>query len=113
MIRRPPRSTLFPYTTLFRSEHALEDIDCIGGKKLVAGGCDHDRIDDHLALPPALKPCPNRFDDRELGYHSDLDRADGEIGENSIHLRGDEVRRDVVDGTDALGFLRGEPSGNP
>src|SRR5258707_8551948 len=25
MIRRPPRSTLFPYTTLFRSEHgALE-----------------------------------------------------------------------------------------
>src|SRR3989454_11924081 len=24
MIRRPPRSTLFPYTTLFRSEHAIE-----------------------------------------------------------------------------------------
>src|SRR5437660_6439368 len=24
MIRRPPRSTLFPYTTLFRSVHALE-----------------------------------------------------------------------------------------
>src|SRR5256885_9917288 len=23
MIRRPPRSTLFPYTTLFRSTHAL------------------------------------------------------------------------------------------
>src|SRR5256885_10715075 len=23
MIRRPPRSTLFPYTTLFRSEYAL------------------------------------------------------------------------------------------
>src|SRR6266581_5320648 len=28
MIRRPPRSTLFPYTTLFRSEHA--DRDCSG-----------------------------------------------------------------------------------
>src|SRR3989449_5593977 len=25
MIRRPPRSTLFPYTTLFRSHHALEE----------------------------------------------------------------------------------------
>src|SRR2546422_6491925 len=25
MIRRPPRSTLFPYTTLFRSHLALED----------------------------------------------------------------------------------------
>src|SRR3712207_7360670 len=24
MIRRPPRSTLFPYTTLFRSRHDLE-----------------------------------------------------------------------------------------
>src|SRR2546422_4296093 len=26
MIRRPPRSTLFPYTTLFRSE--LRDLEC-------------------------------------------------------------------------------------
>src|SRR3989441_7989000 len=24
MIRRPPRSTLFPYTTLFRSQHAAQ-----------------------------------------------------------------------------------------
>src|SRR2546429_5419815 len=24
MIRRPPRSTLFPYTTLFRSQHCAE-----------------------------------------------------------------------------------------
>src|SRR6266404_9295159 len=26
MIRRPPRSTLFPYTTLFRSQRLLEEI---------------------------------------------------------------------------------------
>src|SRR3712207_8413180 len=26
MIRRPPRSTLFPYTTLFRSEHPDGDV---------------------------------------------------------------------------------------
>src|SRR5258708_23820963 len=26
MIRRPPRSTLFPYTTLFRSRRLLEDV---------------------------------------------------------------------------------------
>src|SRR3712207_7581635 len=25
MIRRPPRSTLFPYTTLFRSDELMED----------------------------------------------------------------------------------------
>src|SRR5690242_21176168 len=32
MIRRPPRSTLFPYTTLFRSERARE---YVGGGKLI------------------------------------------------------------------------------
>src|SRR3712207_9062665 len=31
MIRRPPRSTLFPYTTLFRSRHLQE---------LLQAGCD-------------------------------------------------------------------------
>src|SRR5256885_4814979 len=36
MIRRPPRSTLFPYTTLFRSQHRLEvserdDLGCAAG----------------------------------------------------------------------------------
>src|SRR2546421_7586939 len=44
MIRRPPRSTLFPYTTLFRSElvarrHAPRDRRPHGlGQVLVAGG---------------------------------------------------------------------------
>src|SRR2546430_9074412 len=37
MIRRPPRSTLFPYTTLFRSKPALETwwrtfADCSGSR---------------------------------------------------------------------------------
>src|SRR3712207_9249611 len=27
MIRRPPRSTLFPYTTLFRSEQVVERVE--------------------------------------------------------------------------------------
>src|SRR3712207_7178949 len=30
MIRRPPRSTLFPYTTLFRSERAAEILRASG-----------------------------------------------------------------------------------
>src|SRR3712207_8920396 len=42
MIRRPPRSTLFPYTTLFRSRAvdalALEHVDL---------GQQHGRVDDH------------------------------------------------------------------
>src|SRR3712207_7956739 len=35
MIRRPPRSTLFPYTTLFRSDHALEYMT--GGRAVILG----------------------------------------------------------------------------
>src|SRR3712207_7284803 len=36
MIRRPPRSTLFPYTTLFRS--AVDDAGLVGP---LAAGVDH------------------------------------------------------------------------
>src|SRR3712207_9363380 len=39
MIRRPPRSTLFPYTTLFRSALEVHDI---------AGACEHVR--DHAEV---------------------------------------------------------------
>src|SRR3712207_8372071 len=35
MIRRPPRSTLFPYTTLFRSGRAGEDAEAV---EVVLGG---------------------------------------------------------------------------
>src|SRR3712207_7667584 len=40
MIRRPPRSTLFPYTTLFRSELALRLLQLLVGlaEPLVGGG---------------------------------------------------------------------------
>src|SRR2546422_11611508 len=37
MIRRPPRSTLFPYTTLFRSEGS----SCEAQAVRVVGRCDH------------------------------------------------------------------------
>src|SRR3712207_8392192 len=37
MIRRPPRSTLFPYTTLFRSGDDLRD-RCVFGQHLVGAG---------------------------------------------------------------------------
>src|SRR2546426_8154899 len=37
MIRRPPRSTLFPYTTLFRStmHRAHHDVENISGREVV------------------------------------------------------------------------------
>src|SRR3712207_6162880 len=43
MIRRPPRSTLFPYTTLFRSRHIVET-----GLALYAG--DDDLVQPFLEL---------------------------------------------------------------
>src|SRR5438132_2926332 len=36
MIRRPPRSTLFPYTTLFRSAHRFADIDEMATTQIAA-----------------------------------------------------------------------------
>src|SRR3712207_7234731 len=40
MIRRPPRSTLFPYTTLFRSVGVLAGQPAGGGDQLVELGVD-------------------------------------------------------------------------
>src|SRR5260370_16566023 len=43
MIRRPPRSTLFPYTTLFRSQHSNPNKDNIGD---AIGAHELSRIDE-------------------------------------------------------------------
>src|SRR2546426_1691819 len=44
MIRRPPRSTLFPYTTLFRSPHGF--LDAVLGAVQRDDGGDLDRLED-------------------------------------------------------------------
>src|SRR3712207_8577202 len=53
MIRRPPRSTLFPYTTLFRSVEVEGDVQRVepvdGGQRRGAGDHGVPRIDE----PPA------------------------------------------------------------
>src|SRR5256885_13170250 len=48
MIRRPPRSTLFPYTTLFRSEWVLP---CgTGGQRVLqTGDCRTRRSEEHTS----------------------------------------------------------------
>src|SRR5438270_5385605 len=43
MIRRPPRSTLFPYTTLFRSTVGLEFTDFVAGQQVTPGVRHGDR----------------------------------------------------------------------
>src|SRR3712207_9077369 len=48
MIRRPPRSTLFPYTTLFRSEHRGRGGVAVHLPAQVRGRGDRAREDDPL-----------------------------------------------------------------
>ena len=52
MIRRPPRSTLFPYTTLFRSQPGGA-ADVIGDGQGGAGGGTVDRADRFVDAEPA------------------------------------------------------------
>src|SRR5690349_24212864 len=57
MIRRPPRSTLFPYTTLFRSRAArgqLEDLARFGLRDGLRAG-DRPADDERLAPPARLE----------------------------------------------------------
>src|SRR3712207_8857690 len=53
MIRRPPRSTLFPYTTLFRSLFA-DALRANPRLHLVAVVPRHPDVDGRFALPPNL-----------------------------------------------------------
>src|SRR3712207_7115477 len=66
MIRRPPRSTLFPYTTLFRS----------------ADGVGAERVDKHVALlqplDELLRRAQRRVDADPDQVRLDLGRAEGE-----------------------------------
>src|SRR2546422_5182996 len=53
MIRRPPRSTLFPYTTLFRSHYMSDKMKTpmhmsSGGEAIAAGVCHALRPEDQI-----------------------------------------------------------------
>src|SRR3712207_8620610 len=72
MIRRPPRSTLFPYTTLFRSPHrdalAVEDRPLRArlraaralGPEAVDDRGEHARVDEPLGVRVAHEARPRR-----------------------------------------------------
>src|ERR1017187_987060 len=72
MIRRPPRSTLFPYTTLFRSEADLLGVDLDrldAGRVLAQVGARRRHDGEHL--PQDLDPRVAGLEDRGL---RDLER---------------------------------------
>src|SRR5256886_11959323 len=64
MIRRPPRSTLFPYTTLFRSHSRTDRTDALGqtaGGPLGIGDVADPDLVDRLALPRLVFLVPGLF----------------------------------------------------
>src|SRR5215470_20010003 len=102
MIRRPPRSTLFPYTTLFRSRRAARSHvgrsarpdrrraagGAAPGRRGDGRGADHER-----RQPPAPPPVPRR--DRHEPYRlSDRDGASEGGGPSAVGSGcGDRRRR--------------------
>src|SRR5688572_31518370 len=63
MLRRPPRSTLFPYTTLFRSEHQARARP--GAPAVVCG----DEVLDHATLHRRANRLAHRL--RALGVRAE------------------------------------------
>src|SRR3712207_7599715 len=78
MIRRPPRSTLFPYTTLFRS-------DRVDGQAVALRGCDQ-----HSAAGG-----PVELGHHEAGHSGDL-AEDLDLAERVLAGGGVEHEHDVV-----------------
>src|SRR3989454_5312858 len=68
MIRRPPRSTLFPYTTLFRSHHGAPLGPCLPvGVRQLLGVVPASVVGER---PTHLAPHPER-DERERVAHDE------------------------------------------
>src|SRR2546422_3047587 len=80
MIRRPPRSTLFPYTTLFRSCDAAEAARIVEGQHAPVVEADHDVI-----VPLVRAP---RRGQREAAGHAEVHRSEEHTSElqSRLHL---------------------------
>src|SRR2546430_10728568 len=70
MIRRPPRSTLFPYTTLFRSAHGVR---AAGGPEAHSGGIHRSPI--HIPSAPVRCSVRDRKSTRLNSSHSQISYA--------------------------------------
>src|SRR5438034_4836946 len=94
MIRRPPRSTLFPYTTLFRSEQVIDLLDLQHHRESLVDDLAHavgQRSEEHTS---------------ELQSHSDLvcrlllekkkkrtGRSDNPLKKHKLRIATNEIAR--------------------
>src|SRR5258708_17873804 len=93
MIRRPPRSTLFPYTTLFRSASADEDVRKAVHRvhrenpeaRILVTGCYAQRAPKEIALLPGVTwvvgnahkiQIPDIVSEADAHYHVEIHVAD-------------------------------------
>src|SRR5438552_12940219 len=69
-IRPPPRSTLFPYTTLFRSGHELAAEFRDGGERIVVHLAPGDRSEEHTSelQSPDHLVCRLLLEKKKLAY---------------------------------------------
>src|SRR5258706_14558018 len=83
MIRRPPRSTLFPYTTLFRSHFPIETAKLVIEIEMTGIDADADRELRRLAewIPAEVEAVIH-----QVGHVRETDRIDVEHG-GGIRIR--------------------------
>src|SRR5256885_16208737 len=73
MIRRPPRSTLFPYTTLFRSNHPGQAAGAVQDHRTQRSG--NRGLQSRVASPEAVARCrerPHASQERSEEHTSEL-----------------------------------------
>src|SRR2546427_10402289 len=90
MIRRPPRSTLFPYTTLFRSCGLLDEIHPAG---FVWHEPDAVGSEDNLSSRSARD---HAVDDGVRSRVDDVDPAATEVRRGHVEFSGRGPQRDAV-----------------
>src|SRR5260370_29406338 len=83
MIRRPPRSTLFPYTTLFRSSRDQRTDVLLGGNKHFPSQVPTFLLRRELVLQVDGR-CPSR--DQSPGELVDIERSEEHTSELQSHL---------------------------
>src|SRR5438552_6056136 len=86
MIRRPPRSTLFPYTTLFRS-HPFR-------RRMQLGGDDDSRVRPERAPDVTLAVAVGR---RSEEHTSELQSPDHLVCRLLLEKKKENRREDVID----------------
>src|SRR2546426_3540957 len=102
MIRRPPRSTLFPYTTLFRSRQVHDGRPGVA-EVLERRGLE-ERLDDDLLLAPL------DAHRSEVGRPGGVERSENRLDDHRTSSTGGGANAGARGGARALSARSGSPS---